>query len=68
MDLALYPVMAPGAKLFVPPKREPVPARTALRIVSDYAPSGDQPQAIAELSAGIGHGERDQVQIGRAHV
>ena len=64
MDLALYPVMAPGAALFVPPKREAVPARTKLRIVSDYQPNGDQPQAIAELTEGVARGERDQVLLG----
>ena len=31
---------------------------------SDFAPAGDQPTAIAELSAGINDGERDQVLLG----
>ena len=31
---------------------------------SDFAPAGDQPTAIAELSAGIRSGERDQVLLG----
>jgi excinuclease ABC subunit B len=35
-----------------------------LRIVSDYRPAGDQPQAIAELLAGLRNGERDQVLLG----
>ncbi|MFQ5774458.1 MAG: excinuclease ABC subunit UvrB [Kiloniellaceae bacterium] len=35
-----------------------------LRIVSDYEPAGDQPQAIAELAEGIARGERDQVLLG----
>ncbi len=64
MDLALYPVMAPGAKLFAPPKRAALPPLNRLHIVSDYAPNGDQPQAIAELSAGVARGERDQVLLG----
>ena len=34
------------------------------RIVSDYEPKGDQPQAIAELVAGVGEHERDQVLLG----
>ncbi|GAB4179799.1 MAG: excinuclease ABC subunit UvrB [Thalassobaculales bacterium] len=34
------------------------------RIVSDFAPAGDQPQAIAELTAGLKAGERDQVLLG----
>ena len=33
-------------------------------LVSDYAPAGDQPQAIEELVAGILRGERDQVLLG----
>jgi excinuclease ABC subunit B len=64
MDLALYPVMAPGRALFVPPKREAVAPRQPLRIVSDYHPSGDQPTAIAELTEGVQRGERDQVLLG----
>jgi excinuclease ABC subunit B len=34
------------------------------RLVSDYTPRGDQPQAIEELSAGILRGDRDQVLLG----
>ena len=33
-------------------------------LVSDYAPAGDQPTAIAELSSGVTGGERDQVLLG----
>ncbi len=33
-------------------------------IVSDFAPAGDQPQAISELLSGIEAGERDQVLLG----
>ncbi|HYM31770.1 MAG TPA: DEAD/DEAH box helicase family protein, partial [Candidatus Cybelea sp.] len=33
-------------------------------LVSDYVPSGDQPQAIEELTAGTVKGERDQVLLG----
>ncbi|MFO1115628.1 MAG: excinuclease ABC subunit UvrB [Beijerinckiaceae bacterium] len=33
-------------------------------IVSDYEPKGDQPQAIAELVAGVNQHERDQVLLG----
>src|SRR5690606_38640241 len=35
-----------------------------LKIVSDYRPAGDQPQAIEELIAGLRNGERDQVLLG----
>ncbi len=34
------------------------------RIVSDYTPAGDQPQAIEELNGGLVKGERDQVLLG----
>ncbi|MCB9987699.1 MAG: excinuclease ABC subunit UvrB [Rhodospirillales bacterium] len=34
------------------------------RLVSDYTPAGDQPQAIAELLAGLARGEKDQVLLG----
>jgi excinuclease ABC subunit B len=34
------------------------------RLSSDFAPAGDQPQAIAELSDAIMSGERDQVLLG----
>ncbi|BCS55701.1 UvrABC system protein B [Geobacter sp. SVR] len=34
------------------------------KIVSDYVPRGDQPQAIAELVAGIEAGDRHQVLLG----
>ena len=33
-------------------------------VVSEYAPSGDQPQAIAELAARINAGETDVVLLG----
>src|SRR5512136_2220457 len=33
-------------------------------LVSDYQPRGDQPGAIAELSAGLSRGDRDQVLLG----
>ncbi|MCS5607372.1 MAG: excinuclease ABC subunit UvrB [Alphaproteobacteria bacterium] len=33
-------------------------------LVSEYQPAGDQPEAIAELVAGVEGGERDQVLLG----
>jgi len=39
-------------------------ASPPLRIVSDYEPAGDQPQAIVELTGALGQGERDQVLLG----
>ena len=50
--------------LFIPPKRPPVSGRAAFKLVSDYNPAGDQPQAIAALAAGLEEGERDQVLLG----
>ncbi|NWG91265.1 MAG: DEAD/DEAH box helicase family protein, partial [Parvularculaceae bacterium] len=35
-----------------------------LKVKSAYQPAGDQPTAIAELTAGIGAGEFDQVLLG----
>jgi superfamily II DNA or RNA helicase len=34
------------------------------RVVSDFEPSGDQPQAIAELAAKVTAGEKDVVLLG----
>jgi excinuclease ABC subunit B len=39
-------------------------AGRAFELVSDFAPAGDQPQAISELVAGLRAGERDQVLLG----
>jgi excinuclease ABC subunit B len=50
--------------LFIPEKRAPVADRAAFRIASDFAPSGDQPSAIAALTEGVVSGERDQVLLG----
>jgi excinuclease ABC subunit B len=36
----------------------------AFEVVSDFAPAGDQPKAIAELSAGLNAGERFQTLLG----
>ena len=36
----------------------------AFRVVSDFAPAGDQPQAVAGLSAGIERGDRFQTLLG----
>jgi len=36
----------------------------AFQMVSDYAPAGDQPHAIAELVEGVNQSERDQVLLG----
>ena len=40
-----------------------VPSRP-FKLVSDYTPAGDQPEAIRQLIEGVGAGERDQVLLG----
>ena len=55
--LALYDPASRGA---VPQPGDSPP----FKIASDYQPAGDQPQAIAELVAGLQAGERDQVLLG----
>jgi excinuclease ABC subunit B len=50
--------------VFIPEKREPLAERAVFRIASDFAPAGDQPAAIATLTAGIEAGEQDQVLLG----
>ena len=49
-----------------PSKSPPLDAGSGqpFELVSDYQPAGDQPQAIRELIAGLGEGERDQVLLG----
>ncbi len=62
----LRPEFAP-APMFMPhkpPKPEKSDGGKRLRIVSEYEPKGDQPQAIKELVAGINEHERDQVLLG----
>ncbi|HWN82532.1 MAG TPA: DEAD/DEAH box helicase family protein, partial [Candidatus Udaeobacter sp.] len=34
------------------------------KLTADYVPEGDQPQAIAELTAGVERGDREQVLLG----
>lgn len=43
---------------------EPTRTRNPFRVVSEYAPSGDQPRAIADLSQRINAGETDVVLLG----
>ena len=48
-----------------PPRPEKTEGGVSLRIVSDFEPKGDQPQAIEELVSGIREaGERTQVLLG----
>ncbi len=50
------------------PHRPERPAKSEggrrFKLVSDYAPAGDQPVAIAELSEGLRRGDQDQVLLG----
>lgn len=47
-----------------PERPEKTEGGKAFKLVSDYEPSGDQPAAIAELTAQADAGERDQVLLG----
>ena len=49
---------------FIPAKPEPRKPLKPLRVVSDFEPNGDQPQAIKQLLSGIAAAERDQVLLG----
>ncbi len=46
------------------PKAEKLEGGRRLVMETEFSPAGDQPQAIAELSAAILAGERDQVLLG----
>ena len=47
-----------------PPRPDKSEGGRRLRIVSDFEPKGDQPQAIDELVEGVSAHERDQVLLG----
>ncbi|MBL4853031.1 excinuclease ABC subunit UvrB [bacterium AH-315-J19] len=47
-----------------PSRPEKMDGGRAFRLVSPFSPKGDQPQAIAELCAGLEAGEREQVLLG----
>jgi excinuclease ABC subunit B len=64
MPDTLMPAAPDLPMLFMPQRQPPKPRTRQLRIVSDYAPAGDQPAAIAELVRGVESGERDQVLLG----
>ncbi|WP_408744204.1 excinuclease ABC subunit UvrB [Acetobacter estunensis] len=52
------------ALLFQPERLAPREKKFRMKVVSEYEPAGDQPQAIKELVAGVEQGERDQVLLG----
>ena len=39
-------------------------AEIPLKVISTFKPSGDQPQAIKKIVAGLNAGEKDQVLLG----
>lgn len=47
-----------------PPRPEKSEGGSPLRIVSDFEPRGDQPQAISDLVGGVNGADRDQVLLG----
>jgi excinuclease ABC subunit B len=47
-----------------PPRPDKSEGGRAFRVVSEFEPKGDQPQAIAELLKGVEANERDQVLLG----
>ena len=49
---------------FDPPRRPPAEGGTPFKLASDYAPAGDQPQAIEALLEGVTAGEVNQVLLG----
>ncbi len=50
--------------VFTPVRRPAAPAVRPFRLVSEFSPAGDQPQAIDALCDGLERGERDQVLLG----
>src|SRR6201996_7324208 len=44
--------------------RPPAGPPAEFKLVSEYVPAGDQPQAIADLLGGLERHERDQVLLG----
>jgi excinuclease ABC subunit B len=63
---ALRPDFQPPATFtpYRPPRPEKSEGGKALKIISDYTPSGDQPTAIGELVNGVMAQEKDQVLLG----
>jgi excinuclease ABC subunit B len=53
-----------GSRMVSPAKRPDLRENSPFKLVSGFTPSGDQPQAIKELVAGLGAEERDQILLG----
>ncbi|MGD9785657.1 MAG: excinuclease ABC subunit UvrB [Hyphomicrobiaceae bacterium] len=65
--MASHPIVSGKAAAFTPhrPERpEKSEGGVAFNLVSEYAPKGDQPTAIAELVDGVRASERNQVLLG----
>nr|WP_178133663.1 excinuclease ABC subunit UvrB [Vineibacter terrae] len=45
-------------------RRPPIEGGRPFKVVSEYEPAGDQPEAIRQLIAGVHQGETDQVLLG----
>ncbi|MCC7016717.1 MAG: excinuclease ABC subunit UvrB, partial [Rhodospirillales bacterium] len=60
----MIPTPFVNPEIFTPAKRAPLADGRLFKLVSDYAPAGDQPQAIEGLIRGTRAGERDQVLLG----
>ena len=58
------PDQMPDLSTVMPHRREKLEGGRRFRLQAEFAPAGDQPQAIAELAAGIVAGDRDQVLLG----
>ena len=58
-DMPLMHAPAPDVK-----SRDKLEGGKRFEMVSEFQPAGDQPTAIAELSAGVRDGERNQVLLG----
>ena len=54
----------PAPVTFIPQRQPAKPVTRRLKVVSEFAPNGDQPTAIRELVGGVEQGERDQVLLG----
>ncbi|MGD9830137.1 MAG: excinuclease ABC subunit UvrB [Hyphomicrobiaceae bacterium] len=65
--IAAHPLVSGGMPMFMPhrpPRPEKSEGGIPLAIQSEFAPSGDQPQAIGELVKGLAALERNQVLLG----
>ncbi|HXF54622.1 MAG TPA: excinuclease ABC subunit UvrB [Hyphomicrobiaceae bacterium] len=65
--LANHPLVSGNQPTFLPhrpPRPEKSEGGIPFKLVSSFEPKGDQPQAIAELVAGVKAHERDQVLLG----